>query len=580
MFLIDRILLLTGLLVFLGIWSSKLSSRIGVPGLVIFLLIGMLAGSEGIGRIAFESYGLAHAVGTVALALILFDGGLRTSSASIRAGWKPAGVLATVGVFTTAGITGLAAAWLLDLPLLHGLLLGSIVGSTDAAAVFALLKGRGLKLNDRLSATLEIESGSNDPMAIFLTVGCIQLITSDAVGLGSLMGLFGLQMGVGAAVGLGMGVLGAAIINRINLDSAGLYPVLAGAIGIASFGLAAELQGSGFLAVYLTGVAIGNKDVVFRRGIYLFHDGAAWTGQIVMFTMLGLLVFPSSLTALVGPGLLIAAVLILVARPVTVFLFMAPFGFSFRELVFLSWIGLKGAVPIMLAIFPLLFGVDHGRLIFDIVFFMVIVSALTQGWSLPLVARRLGLNEKMVPEPHASLEISSLKHVDAEIVEYHLPAESPVIDRPISELPLPAGVLIAMVTRNQRALPPGGGTVLREGDYVFVVLQRDLRPYLDRLFSGEASGADDFPAWVHVSLRPTIRVADIEHFYRIELGVPSEKTLVDVLRASLDHPLDVGDTVDFDGWTLGVKSLNGRACDAVFLMKREPRTAGRRDASA
>ena len=280
MFLVDTLILLTGLLLLLGIASSKFSARLGVPVLVLFLAVGMLAGSEGIGGIEFEDYRLAHAIGTVALAFILFDGGLRTPLDSIRVAWKPALVLATAGVLVTAAITGAAAAWMLNLSLLEGLLLGSIVGSTDAAAVFATLRYGGVQLSKRLSATLEVESGANDPMAIFMTIGCIQVLTGQTeAGLG-LVRLLMTQMVVGSIVGLGMGKLAVWVINRVNLDAAGMYPVLAAAFGLLTFGVAAWGNGSGFLAVYLAGIVMGNSRMIFQRGIFVFHDAAAWFAQI------------------------------------------------------------------------------------------------------------------------------------------------------------------------------------------------------------------------------------------------------------------------------------------------------------
>ncbi|MDP5123788.1 MAG: potassium/proton antiporter, partial [Cyanobium sp. MAG_04] len=286
---INLAMLLAGVLLLLGIASSKFSARIGVPVLVLFLSVGMLAGSEGLGRIPFENYSLANSIGSVALTLILFDGGLRTSITSVQKVWKPALVLSTFGVLLTSVITGLAAAWVLKLPLLQGLLVGSIVGSTDAAAVFSVLRSSGLKLPERLTSTLEVESGSNDPMAIFLTLGLIGVITGTADSPQALLLLFVGQFGVGT--------LATWSINRINLDYPGLYPLLALAFGLVAFGLAAVLGGSGFLAVYIAGIVLGSSSIVFRRGIFSFHDATAWLAQSVLCVMLGLLSFPSRLLA-------------------------------------------------------------------------------------------------------------------------------------------------------------------------------------------------------------------------------------------------------------------------------------------
>ena len=390
----------------------------GVPVLFLFLVIGMLAGSEGIGGIEFEDYSLAYAIGTIALCVILFDGGLRTPYHSIRTAWKPAAVLATLGVTVTAVITGLAASWILGITILEGLLLGSIVGLTDASAVFSVLRSGGVYIRRRLADTLEVESGSNDPMAIFLTVGLIQALT-NAVPLGpGLLMLFLTQLVLGAAAGLCVGFGGVWVLKKIQLDAAGLYPVLATAIGLFAFGLAAVFGGSGFLAVYLTGIVIGNRRPVFHRGILLFHDAAAWICQMLMFMALGLLSFPSRLLDAAGPALLIAAVLILVARPVAVVLSASNFRFSLRELLFLSWVGLKGAVPITLATFPMVAGVPGASLMFNTVFFVVLVSAVIQGWTLPAAARSLGLDEIAKQSSPVTLEISSLRNVDGDIVDY------------------------------------------------------------------------------------------------------------------------------------------------------------------
>jgi potassium/hydrogen antiporter len=486
MFDVNALMLAGGLLLLLGIASSKFSARLGLPVLVLFLGLGMLAGSEGLGGIPFEDYGLANALGSVALALILFDGGLRTPMASVRAAWRPALSLATVGVLLTAALTGAAAAWVLGVPPLHGALLGGIVGSTDAAAVFAVLRSGGVRLPDRLQATLEIESGSNDPMAIFLTLGLTQVITGQADSAGAVAMLFVLQFGVGALVGVAVGRGAPWAVNRVNLDAAGLYPVLVSACGILAFGLAAVLGGSGFLAVYLAGIVLGNSPIVFKRGILLFHDAAAWLGQIGLFVMLGLLSFPSRLLAVAGEGLLIALVLIFVARPLAVAVSAFPFGFRAPELALLSWVGLKGAVPITLATFPLMAGVEGADLLFNVVFFVVLVSAVTQGWSLPAVARRLGLARPSDPAPPLSVEIHALRHVDGEIVEYTVAPSARVAGQALRDLALPEGVVVTLVVRGDAVIMPRGTTSLRPGDHVFVAMRSALVPLMDRLFDPSA----------------------------------------------------------------------------------------------
>jgi cell volume regulation protein A len=528
-FLIDKLLLVAGVLMILGILSSKFSARLGLPVLVLFLGLGMLAGSEGVGRIAFENYQIAHAIGTVALAFILFDGGLRSPLTSLRLAWKPSAVLATFGVLITSAATGLVAMYVLDLSLFEGLLLGSIVGSTDAAAVFSLLRSAGVRLRPRLSATLEIESGANDPMAIFLTVGLIQLLTGEVAFGPRLLLLFALQMGVGLAVGVAIGRLSLMLINRINLASAGLYPVLTASCGVFAFGLAAVLQGSGFLAIYVAGLILGNSKLVFQKGTLMFHDGIAWAGQIAMFVVLGLLSFPSALVQVTAPGLLVAGALMLLARPLAVVPLLLPFGFSWRELVLVSWVGLKGAVPIILAIYPLIAGLSAGPVIFNVVFFVVLLSAVVQGGTLPWVARLLKLEEPPEPEPPLSLEITSLRDVDAEIVDYLVGDDSRAAGRPLRELALPEGAVVAMVSRGKTLIPPRGSTEIHRGDHVFIVVNGASRGPLDRVFARRGANAQVFQG--EFPLRGTATAGAIVTTYGVDMGEPHEATLEQLIRA-------------------------------------------------
>jgi cell volume regulation protein A len=490
-FLIDQLILLGGILLLIGILSSKFSLRLGLPVLVLFLAVGMLAGEEGIGRIAFDNFAVAHAIGTLALAVILFDGGLRTRTSALRAAWKPAALLATAGVLVTALVTGVAAAHILGVSPLTGLLLGSIVASTDAAAVFAVLRSQGVRLRPRLAATLEIESGSNDPMAIFLTIGLIEVLLGRMTLGPDLAQLFLLQMGAGSLIGLAVGRAAVGVINRINLETAGLYPVLTGACGLLAFGLAAGVGGSGFLAIYLAGIVLGNSRIVFRRGTFLFLDGLAWIGQITMFVMLGLLSTPSALVGVAPQGLLIAFVLSFLARPLAVVPLLLPFRFSLREHVLVSWVGLKGAVPIILATFPLLFAVPHGMLIFNVVFFVVLVSAILQGWTLPLLADRLGLQEPGAVESAVTLEITSVTDVNADIVDYVVVTGSRAAGRKLSELALPIDAVVAMIVRGGNLSPPRGSTGIEAGDHVFVMLREAARLAVDGVFGRDSHGGTE-----------------------------------------------------------------------------------------
>jgi cell volume regulation protein A len=571
---IESLILITGILLVLGIASNRFSTCMGVPVLFLFLVVGMLAGSEGIGGIEFEDYSLAYSIGTIALCLILFDGGLRTPLHSVRNAWKPAAVLATLGVVVTAAITGLAAASILQITILQGLLLGSIVGSTDASAVFSVLRSGGVNIRRRLADTLEVESGSNDPMAIFLTVGLIQVLT-NAVPLGTgLLTLFLTQLALGTAVGLLVGYGGVWVLKNVQLGAAGLYPVLAMALAFLAFGLAAVFGGSGFLAVYLTGIVIGNRRPVFHRGILLFHDAAAWICQILMFMTLGLLSFPSRLLEASGLALVIAAVLIVVARPIAVLISASYFKFSVRELIFLSLVGLKGAVPITLAIFPMLAGLPGASQMFDTVFFVVLVSALIQGWPLPLVARYLQVDEPTKQPPPVTLEISSLQNVDGDIVDYFVDLCCLAAGRMVKDLALPDGVVVALIVRGEQIIPPQGRSRIEVGDHVVVVLRPAVRAMVDRVFSHCGQEAVELPTALEFPLRGSIKVSDIEEFYGLMLNAPPGATLDELMRTRLDEE-DVisGAAVPFDKIVLYVREIAADGAIQYVGMKIVPTDA-------
>ncbi|HEU4562776.1 MAG TPA: potassium/proton antiporter [Longimicrobium sp.] len=575
MFVIDRVLLVAALLVVLGVAASKVSARYGVPVLVLFVGIGMLAGSEGIGGIAFDDYRLAHGAGTIALAVILFDGGLRTPFQHIRHAIAPALSLATVGVLVTAAIAGVAAASILGVPPVYGLLLGSIVASTDAAAVFSVLRSTGLQLSERVNATLELESGSNDPMAVFLTISLLEVLLGKVHAGAGLLLVFAEHMVIGAVIGVGVGLATAWATNRIRLGTEGLYPVLVSAAGILAYGLAATLHGSGFLAVYLAGMAVASRRVVFQRGILVFHDGVAWLAQVCMFVLLGLLSSPSRLLAVAAPKLLITAVLVLVARPLAVALSLAPLRFRWREIVFISWAGLKGAVPIVLATFPLLLGLRDSEPLFDVVFFVVLVSALLQGWTLGPLARLLKLETPHAPAPAMSLEITSLQHVHGDIVQYTLSDASRVAGRTVRELALPDGVVVAMIARANRIVPPRGSTRLRGGDHVFLVLTPGVRPLADRIFSGETAEAQRaLPTEVEFPLRGDTTVAEVEEFYGIAVDGDPAHTLEEVLRERLGERLEEGRGVTVGAVKLKVRRITDGRVEQVGLVVREDAEAG------
>jgi cell volume regulation protein A len=456
-------------------------------------------------------------------------------------------------VLITAAIVGAATTWLLGMPLLYGLLLGSIVASTDAAAVFSVLRGTGLHLPHRVGATLELESGSNDPMAVFLTVSFLDILMGRGKAGPGLLLFFVEHMGIGAVVGIGVGIAAVWVTNRMRLGAEGLYPVFVGAMGILAYGLAATLHGSGFLAVYLAGMAIASRRVVFERGILLFTDGTAWLAQAGMFVMLGLLSSPSRLVEVAGSKLLVTAVLVFIARPVAVALSLAPLRFGPREIAFISWAGLKGAVPIVLGTFPLLLGLPGGEALFDAVFFVVLVSALLQGWTLAPFARWLGLDEPGAPPPAMSLEITSLEHVQGDIVQYTLLAGGPLSDRTVRDLNLPPGAVVAMIARENRVVPPRGSTRLRAGDHVFVVLTPAVRTRVDEIFQGRVRESADSRGDAEFPLRGDTTLGDLEEFYGIEIEGDPASTLDELLRARLGSRLEEG-----RGVTLGAVKLNVR----------------------
>ena len=400
----------------------------------------------------------------------------------LRAVWKPSLLLVTVGVVITAAVTSVAAAWILSLPLLTGLLLGSIVASTDAAATFRCSASR-LRLRARVAAALDVESGSNDPMAILLTVGFLEMLAGQMEpGLGMLQ-LFVEQKGIGAVAGLGGGWAAARLMNGINLVNPGLYPVLAAACGLAAFGAAALLGGSGFLAIYLAGDRAGEQPHRFQERHVQIHGRPGLDRADHDVRGPGPLEYPSRTRPVAGPALILSAILILVARPLAVMPLLLPFRFTVREQSLISWVGLKGAVPIILATFPLMFGLPEGRLLFNVVFFVLLVSATLQGWTLPPLARWLGLQQPGPPTSPVALELLALRDLDAEIVEYVISPVSAVPGRRLSELRLPEGAIVALLSRDGQLIPPKGRTRLHSGDHLFVIARTSDRAALESVFA-------------------------------------------------------------------------------------------------
>lgn len=466
-----------------AIAASKASSRLGVPALLLFLLLGMLAGEDGPGGVAFSDAHLSQHLGSLSLALILFAGGLETDGKSIRTILMRGLSLSTIGVLLTALLAGLAASYVLGLSRLEGLLLGAIVSSTDAAAVFSVLRSQGLGLKHNLSPLLEFESGSNDPMAVFLTIALIRLLTVPDASLTGLAAALILQMGIGAAAGYGMGRLSVWLLNRIRLQSEGLYPVLLLALALLTFGGVSLIQGNGFLAIYVAGIVVGNADFIHKRTLLRFHDALSWLLQIAMFLTLGLLVTPSQLIPVAAKSMLLALFLVFVARPVAVFVSLAFARMPLRSKLMVSWTGLRGAVPIILATFPLLAGIKNSQLFFDVVFFIVLTSVLIQGTTLPVVARWLHVAAPMPSRRATPLEFTPATRTSSDLVEMTIGPESPAAGRQIVDLRLPKSSLIVLLTRDDGYVVPRGATVLRAGDTLLVLADRDAEPTLRTLFN-------------------------------------------------------------------------------------------------
>lgn len=481
------ILATAGVLIGASVLFSRASRRLGVPVALLFIVVGMVAGSEGLGGIFFDDYAFAFRLGTAALTLILFDGGLNTSFSALRLAWKPAGVLATVGVAATAGITALGAR-AFGFPWEVALLVGAVVSSTDAAAVFSVLRGAGLHLQKRVSTTLELESGFNDPMAVILTFALTETLRSgQPLGLSVLAGVV-IQLLVGAALGVGIGFFARWLLGRITLPAAGLYPVLTIAVACFAFGVPTLLQGSGFLAVYTAGIVLGNGDIPYKNGLLRVHDAAGWFSQVAMFLVLGLLVYPSRLIDVAPGALSIALFLAFIGRPLVVVLCLLPFRYSAREIVYAGWVGLRGAVPIVLGAYPVLQGAPGSERIFNVVFFVVLVSVALQGGTVGWLTRKLGLEVPEPPPPPAVLEVQSRTRLNGDILSFYIEGASAVAGSEIRDLPFPEGASVMLVVRGEEVLPARGATQFQPGDHVYVFCRRPDRPFVQLLF-GQAENA-------------------------------------------------------------------------------------------
>lgn len=474
--LTDNIILTLAALLLVGVFSTKFSTRFGMPALVLFIAVGMVLSHF----IYFNNASLTQIAGIFALVVILFEGGMQTKMKDIKPVIRPALSLSTIGVLLTTAIVGVFAKVILDVSWAESFLFGAIVGSTDAAAVFSVLGGKNI--DKRLTSTLEAESGSNDPMAVFLTVSILEWIQQPDMAIWSLILSFIWEMGVGLLLGIVVGKVSVYLINRINLDSSGLYPVMALGFAVLTYGLAAVVHSSGLLAVYVMGLTLGNAELIYHRTIMNFNHGFAWMMQIFMFVLLGLLVFPQELANIAWEGLLLSVILMVLARPIGVFISLFFAKFSFREKTLISWAGLRGAVPIVLATYPLLAGLPQGKLFFNVVFFVVLTSAVIQGTTISPLASRLKLVGKEGAAQPSLMELVSLGKTDSEFNHIGIGSNMWIAGLQISEIGLPDDILFTAIIRNKRIVTPHGSTIIESGDTVYVLSPKSKRDEMRGFF--------------------------------------------------------------------------------------------------
>ena len=535
-----HLILAAGALLAGGLVASFLAGRVRVPSLVLFLGIGMLVGSDALGWITFDNYRLARTIGIISLALILFEGGLTSGLLHLRPVLGPAMALATAGTAITAVIVGLSAAALFGFSTDEGLLLGAIVSSTDGAAIFALL--RGSTLSRKLAQTLEGESGLNDPVAVVLVLGFIDLLTQPGYGLPDLTVLLVRELGIGLLVGVLVGSVAVYALRRARLATAGLYPVASVTVAALAYGGADTLHGSGFLAVYLAGLMIGSANIPAERTVVSFHQGLGWLAQVAMFLTLGLLIFPSQLASVAVKGTALALVLILLARPIAVAVVTLPFAYNWRERALLAWAGLRGAVPVVLATFPVIEHVPHSMQFFNIVFFAVLVSTVLQGSTFEALARRLGLTTSAPALPRPLSESGTIRRLGAEVLEYTIAPGDAIADARVRDLGLPRDAVVSVIVRNERAIPPRGSTQLRHDDELHLLIGEEsahlVRDLLNRWRTGPI-GPPPRPLRPVTGRRPIFSVWSWNEEHDGDASHPrtiAEHPVIEQLRIRRDQP--------------------------------------------
>jgi len=534
------IILLGSLLVLAGILSSLVALRFGAPLLLVFLLVGMLAGEGGPGGLKFDDVGAAYLVGSIALALILFDGGLRTRMATFRNVLAPAVALATVGVLITMLLTAPVAKLALGVTWLQALLVGAVVASTDAAAVFLLLNARGLRLRPRVRATLEVESGTNDPFAVFLTLLMVEFLLVGDLGWSRALLIFLRDSVLGCIIGIAGGRIIAMVLNRLALPQ-GLHAPFVAVSALVVFAAANSVHSSGFLAVYLAGLAVGNRQTRAHNSVVVFLDAVTWLAQIVMFVLLGLLVWPQRLAHSLLGAIVVALTLMLVARPAAVFVCLAPFKFQWREKLFMSWVGLRGAVGIFLASIPLLVGMPTAYLFFDVAFVVVLSSLLIQGWSVTFAARKLDIAFTRTDPIPRRVELDLPGQLAREIVGYPVPANSPFLRRGL----IPNWARPTLIVRKEEILTPAEAHPLREGDYVYLLAPPEKAQALDRFFVAMPSPAKPDPRLLgDFFVGGDATLGALAEIYGLQVAADhNEVSLADFFRENLGRPARAGDIV-------------------------------------